>query len=222
MRIIYKNVLLIISLIFVSNSGFGQSNEISVRLIGNCGLYMTDGELNIYIDFPYKSGAHNYMEYDKSEIDSIKDNPVFIFTHKHSDHYSNKLLRKLNGKKYGPWNVGKLDELNDSATHFSIQAFKTKHRFCFSHYSYLITWHDKKIFISGDTENSETIATVKGIDWAFVPVWLLTDATEKNIKLSTNIKMVAIYHIGPGDKITTKDPVLHLLDKQGEIIKIPY
>ncbi len=86
----------------------------------------------------------------------------------------------------------------------------------------MITWHDKKIFISGDTENSETIATVKGIDWAFVPVWLLTDATEKDIKLSNNIKMVAIYHIGPGDKITAKDPVLHLLDNQGEIIKISY
>ena len=26
------------------------------------------------------------MEFDKSELDSIKDNSIFLFTHKHPDH----------------------------------------------------------------------------------------------------------------------------------------
>ena len=76
----YKKFLLIVTLTCLSNLGFGQSNEIKIKFLGNCGLYMTDGKSNFYIDFPYKSGAHNYMDYDKSEIDNIKDNPIFIFT----------------------------------------------------------------------------------------------------------------------------------------------
>lgn len=55
-----------------------QNTEITIRFIGNCGLYMTDGNSNIYLDFPYKSGAYNLMEYDLSELDSVKNNPIFI------------------------------------------------------------------------------------------------------------------------------------------------
>jgi len=64
---IYKKLIVIIVIILISS--YSQTNEITVKFIGNCGLYLTDGNLNIYIDFPYKSGAHNYMEYDKSEIE---------------------------------------------------------------------------------------------------------------------------------------------------------
>lgn len=102
----YKKFVFIITLISFSNFGFCQSNEIKIKFIGNCGLYLTDGNSNIYIGFPYKSGAHNYMEYDKSEIDNVKrENSTFIFTHKHADHYSKSLLKKMEGNKYGPWNI---------------------------------------------------------------------------------------------------------------------
>ena len=218
----------ILALIWVSNVALSQNNEIKIRFIGNCGLYMTDGNSNIYIDFPYKSGAHNYMEYDLSELDSIKSNPVFIYTHKHSDHFSGGLVRKsakkLGGKIYSPWNVKELAELSHELKDFTIEAFKTKHRFSINHYSYMITWHHRRIYISGDTGQSETMATFTGIDWAFVPVWLLMDANEKGIKLKDVSKMFAVYHIGPGDKIAndSNDPRIKLLDKQGEIITIPF
>ena len=223
---IAKKICFIAILICLSNIGFAQSGQIIIRFIGNCGLYMTDGISNFYIDFPYTSGAHNYMEYDKSEIDNIKENPIFIFTHHHADHYSKKILRKLSGQKFDPWNIDELEKLNQSIPNFYIKAFETKHKvfgISFKHYSYSILWHNKKIYISGDTENAETIATEKNIDWAFVPVWLLLDAREKGIKLRDHIKMFGIYHIGLKDKITTDaDPQFKLLDKQGEIITIPY
>ena len=218
----------LLTLLSFSSTTFCQTTEISIRFIGNCGLYMTDGISNIYIDFPYKSGAHHYMEYNSSELDSIKSNPIFIFTHKHSDHYSGKLVKKfakkLGGKIYTPWNVKKLLKLNNELKDFKIEAFKTKHRFSIKHYSYLITWHNKKIYISGDTGNAETIATLKDIEWAFVPVWLLMDANRKGIKLENVNKMFAIYHIGPGDHITNNhnNPKIKLLDKPGEIITIQY
>jgi|SRR5690554_4950978 len=159
------------------------------------------------------------MEYDKSEIDNIKDNAIFIFTHKHADHYSKKILKTLNGEKYGPWNVADLEKLNGN-DNFSIQPFKTKNKFSLSHYSYLITWHDKKIYLSGDTESAETIASVKGIDWAFIPAWIFLDARENNIEIDT--KMFAMYHIGPKDNISIEHPQYVLLDKGGQIINISY
>ena len=223
---IWKFTLLNFALIFTINFTVAQK-EISVRFIGNCGLAMTDGTTNIYFDFPYKSGAHHYMEYDLSELDSIRNNPIFIYTHKHSDHYSgvvNKIARKHNGRIFTPKNVDKLLKLNEELKDFKIEAFQTKHRFSFNHYSYLITWHGKRIFISGDTENAEIIAAVKSIDYAFIPVWLLIDANEKQIKLKESIQNFVIYHIGPRDKITVDDAdkQIKLMDKQGEVMTIPY
>jgi len=180
---------------------------------------MTDGNSNIYIDFPYKSGAHHYMEYDKSEIDNIKENAIFIFTHKHSDHYSKK-VKKLKGKVFGPWNVKKLAELSSSIQDFSIQSFKTKHRFSFKHYTYLITWHNKKIYINGDTGDTEPISKIISMEWAFMPTWLFVNAKEQNIKIDAN--MVGLYHIGPRDNVTSQNPKIHLMNKQGEVISIPY
>lgn len=215
----------LLTLLSFSITTYCQTSEIRIKFIGNCGLYMTDGVTNIYIDFPYQSGAHHYMKYNSSELDSLKGNPIFIFTHKHSDHYSGKLVtkyaKKLNGTIYTSWRVNKFLKLSTKLKDFNIEAFRTKHRFSIKHYSYMITWHNKRIFIAGDTGQTETITSLKDIDWAFVPAWLLKNANDKGIK-SGNIKMFAIYHIGPQDKINvTGDRVLKL-DRQGEIIKIPY
>ena len=227
MTVFYRKFILLFSLLGVSGFGFGQTNEIKIKFIGNCGLYMTDGASNFYIDFPYRSGAHDYMEYDRSEIDKVKDKAIFIFTHRHADHYSKSLLRKLDGQKFDPWSIPELEKLSESIPGFNVKAFKTPHKvfgISFNHYSYLITWHNKKIFISGDTENADTIAAQKDLDWAFIPAWLTLDAKEKGISLGNLSKMYAIYHIGPKDTIKNdgNNPQIKLLDKQGEIITIAY
>lgn len=210
--------------LLVSYLSPGQQNEIRVKFIGNCGLYMTDGSLNVYIDFPYKSGAFNYMTYEKAELDSIRDNAVFIFTHRHPDHYSHKLLKRHTGKICGPWKVRKKRRFhsNDLADkEFSIASFRNKHRFNFKHSSYLITWHNKRIFISGDTETAETIKEVSNMDWAFIPPWIYSDAARRKIKIDS--KMKVIYHLYPNQKIDGEPPKdLILLRRQNEVIKINY
>ena len=87
--------------ILISNLGFSQANEIKIKFISNCGLFMTDGTTNIYTDFPYRSGAFIYDKYDPSELDSIQENSIFIFTHKHGDHYSKKNMRIVLKNKNG-------------------------------------------------------------------------------------------------------------------------
>jgi L-ascorbate metabolism protein UlaG (beta-lactamase superfamily) len=185
---------------------------------------MTDGTVNLYTDFPYKSGAYGYMKYNAAEIDSVQSNAILLFTHRHADHYSRKIIKKLKKekavKKYGSGNIGRLKKLN-SLSSFRIEKIKTKHRFSLKHYSYIITWHGKRIFLSGDTESAATVAGMKELDWAFVPSWIMLDAQEK--KLTVPAKTIGIYHLYPNQKFKKELPKkIELLDKQGEVIVIPY
>ncbi len=163
---------------------------------------MTDGQQDIYIDFPYKSGAYGYMEFEESDLNNVKENSIFIFTHTHADHYSKKNLKHVmkakGGAKYGFFKISELERLNQQIDEFEITAFKTKHTFFgipFKHYSYLITWHGKKIFISGDTTEPQTIGQMENIDLAFVPYWILKNAKEEGIEIDA--KKFAIYHLYP-------------------------
>lgn len=114
-----------------------------------------------------------------------------------------------------------MEKLGNSIEGFSIEAYKTKHRFSLRHFSYMITWHDKKIYLSGDTESAETIAKMTNMEWAFVPGWIIMDAKEKNIKIDA--KMIGVYHLYPGQKVNNQSPEkIKLLNKQKEVISIPY
>ena len=211
--------------LFISGISFTQAREIKIKFIGNCGLYMTDGNLNIYVDFPYKSGAFNYMEYDQAEIDSIKDNSIFLFTHKHPDHYSRKYmrktLRKKGGQKYGKWNISKLKQMADTLPNFSIEVIETEHSLSFKHYSYLITWHGKRLYFYGDTETADIALSQTNLDWAFVPYWTALEVNKRKAQIDS--KMIGVYHFYPTMKNTNGNPEkIKLLDKQGEIISIPY
>ncbi|MFK8044464.1 MAG: MBL fold metallo-hydrolase [Crocinitomicaceae bacterium] len=217
--------LAILTIVLSAKVGYGQLNEIKIKFIGNCGLHLTDNNLNIYVDFPYKSGAFNYMQFDKAELDSIKENSIFIFTHKHPDHYSRKNMRKTlrtkGGVKYGKWNIKKLDRVSKTTPQFSIQAIKTEHNLSFKHYSYLITWHGKRIYFYGDTETSDIALSMKNLDWAFVPYWTAKQIQKQNLAIDT--KMLGIYHFYPTMKTTNSKPnKVVLLVNQGQTISIPY
>jgi ribonuclease BN (tRNA processing enzyme) len=225
MKIRFKKSLFFVATILFLTSGTGKANEISIKFIGNCGLYLTDGKMNIYIDFPYKSGAFKYMKFEKAELYSIKENSIFIFTHKHPDHYSGKnmrrTLRNKQGKKYGKWNLKQLEKLSNDTGDFSIQAIETKHKFSLKHYSYLITWHGRRLYFSGDTETSDTVLTFKNLDWAFVPYWIMIDINKKNVQIDS--EMIGVYHFYPNMKITYNSPEkIKTLMNQGEIITLPY
>ena len=219
-----------LSLILISTIGFSQSKEIHVKFIGNCGLHMTDGVSNFYIDFPYKSGAYKYMEFDAAELDSIEPNSTFIFTHKHADHYSkknlNKVLKEKKGHTFGPWNIPELEKLGETLPQFNIKTFKTEHKvfgISFKHYSYLITWHGKRIYVSGDTTIPKTIGEVKNIDWAFVPYWILKNAKEQEIEIDA--QMFAVYHLYPEQIPSAKenwDAVKNIkpMVSQGEVFSL--
>lgn len=218
-----NKITIALSLVLISSLGLAQNKEIKVKFLGNCGLYMTDGDLHIFSDFPYESGAYGYMEYNKSELDSIPENSIFIFTHSHKDHYSRKDFRKVlkekGGKKYNAWNIRALKKIGENNPNFNIQVFKTKHRFTIRHYSYLITWHGKRIFLSGDTEGAETFQTVKDIDYAFIPSWVLFYAKRDSIEIDAKMKM--IYHLRQNEKGKNTEDRIYL-SQQNYVMRIPY
>jgi L-ascorbate metabolism protein UlaG (beta-lactamase superfamily) len=230
MKLIYHRIFSVILLIVIASSVHGQAKEITIEFMGNCGLHLTDGETNIYVDFPYVSGAYGYMEYDPKVLDEIEENSIFIFTHKHADHYSGKILRKVmkakGGKKYNVRNISKMKELSEIIPEFDIQAFKTKHvvlHIPFRHFSYLINWYGKKIYISGDTGNPETICSIKDIDWAFGPYWIEQNAREQGMHI--DCKMFGVYHLysqqipDARQKLSQVDSIVPM-GEPGEVITI--
>jgi hypothetical protein len=135
-------------------------------------------------------------------------------------------MKAKKGQTFGPWNIPELEKLGDSLPEFNIEAFKTEHKvfgISFKHYSYLITWHGKKIYLSGDTTDPETIGNVKDIDWAFVPYWILKYAKEEGIEIDA--KMFAVYHLYPEQIPSAKenwDAVKNIkpMVSQGEVFSL--
>lgn len=220
----YKLTILL-AIIFHSILCFSQEKEIKIHFIGNCGLHMTDGNIDVYMDFPYKSGAFGYMEYDKSFLDSIPENSIFIFTHKHADHYSKKVLKTIikerNGKAFTQWKSRKLKKFSNTISDFDVQLVKTKHRFSLKHNSILLTWHGKRLFFSGDTEDPKILERFNNIDLAFISPWLYKYGQNRNIRIDA--KKTALYHLYPSNKIDDEYASdLLVLKNQGEIITLPY
>ncbi|MEM7655987.1 MAG: hypothetical protein AAF399_07650 [Bacteroidota bacterium] len=61
----------------------------------------------------------------------------------------------------------------------------------------MLTWHGKRIFFSGDTERAAKSSQLKGIDWAFVPPWLIDDTKAKGITIDAD--MIGMYHLYPSE-----------------------
>jgi len=204
-----------------------QPGKIEVTFIGNCGFFLTDGRVNLYVDFPYKSGAHGYMTYDSRALDTIRSHSVFLFTHGHSDHYSRKLFKRTDQKLYGPWPVegylaGKrkysLKALNDSMAGFSVREYRTKHGFSLKHLSYLLTWNGRRIFISGDAETCDTACSLKNLDLVIGPVWLIQDSKKRGLKIDT--KKIIISHHRNSDLFDNQSKDLIVIPTQGQTVSL--
>ena len=221
---VLKTLLLTICLLsaVLSNQVLhAQTNAITVRFGGNAGISLSDGKQTICFDFPYSSGAFGYMRFDSAALKAVQRDAILIFTHRHPDHYWRHHTKFYTGKKYARRNRKKLPKrLPNQVSEVSIQVFRTKHRFCFKHYSYLLEWHGKRFFISGDTEHPETIGKIKNIDYAFVPPWILSYAKAKNISIDAKTKV--IYHLYPNEKVEqAMDINDKVLDKLGMEFQVP-
>jgi L-ascorbate metabolism protein UlaG (beta-lactamase superfamily) len=211
-------------LLFI-NCAFCQTGEIKIQFIGNCGFYMTDGDLNILVDYPYVSGAYGYMTYDKKKVKKFEKG-FCLFTHGHADHWSRKAFKKLNLKLFAPDQVAlglsgkkklKKKDFNQFKD-FKFEAFITPHRFSIKHYSYLITWHKLKIYFTGDAENPDYLLSMKNLDIAIVNTWLLKAI--KNQNKTIDAKKIIVCHHRTGEKVDAGQEFVKI--EQYETISIKY
>ena len=168
------------------------SEQLDIQYIGNASFVLSDGKKNVFIDFPYEAGAYGFaMDYS---LDSIitGDNNISIITHHHRDHWWRKGFMASNNKLFAPYFVRLfvpksrkiLFKEHTVIDDLIINPIKTPHGFtiapfgfninlkCISHYSYVLFWHNKKIFISGDANSDyELLQREKNIDIAIITYW---------------------------------------------------
>lgn len=202
----------------------GAGTELDFKFLGNASFRITDREITLVSDFPYRSGSFGYMEYDLKDFDFYGE-IVLLVTHGHRDHFDKLIYRKKLWTIIGPPDM--LTALEDFAAYpakpsmeyrtLLVESKQTRHRDV-EHYSYLVTWHGVRIYFPGDTEDTRHILAAKNLDVAFVTPWLLDSIIEQGEAIDA--KKVVLYHHTEKQTDLTYEGVVVL--KQNDSFKLPF
>lgn len=67
----FVRALLTTGVLMTSVSGMAQAQALTVYLIGNAGVALTDGTTSLLVDLPFEPGAFGYMLYDPSALQRV-------------------------------------------------------------------------------------------------------------------------------------------------------
>lgn len=198
-------MLLILILLLTTNSFAADRAGLHAEFIGNEAFRITDGTTTLFSDFPYESGAFGYMKYDESKLQPV-ERSYCLFTHGHSDHFAPGLISKIGCTVIGPQSVLMLAKgartiapsQKISLPEFTVTPFKTDHD-ATEHYSYLVEWHGKRLYFSGDTESTAELKSQHSVDVLFITPWLLKYAQAQNAL--PRAKQMFVYHHHTGEKV---------------------
>jgi len=219
-------VLLCIALLFQPAAAGEDPGVLKFTFVGNEAFLVSDGEVTMAMDFPYRSGSSGYMKYD---FDEVRPRGVILclVTHSHFDHFDFVIFRNHSWSLIGPPSVtySKPDydvtivENEDTLTWESItvEPHATPHA-DLDHYSYLVTWHGLRIYIPGDTEITGPILAAENLDLAFVTPWLLDNVREMGAKIDA--KRIVVYHHRGGERVVLYQD--SMVPEQGDTFEIPF
>lgn len=221
-RIIGPSSVALFLILTVSALG-ARADELTVTFIGNMGFHITDGETTLLSDFPYRSGAYGYMAYEMENVPEIVDG-LSLITHFHGDHFDRKVFETMDLAIAAP--AGVLEGLTAevkipsgpdmSYKGIEIEAFETEHKFSPEHFSYLVTWHGKRLYFPGDTESPAHMLQMKDIDVMFISPWLIRTIERQDLTLDT--KILVVYHQKIGEEFPPFQGVRRM--KQGESFSV--
>ena len=185
---------------------WSQRPVLEARFIGNMAFAISDGRVTVMTDFPYESGYSRYMTYAASEIRSSTPATLSLITHRHGDHWKPELLVKTDWQVAGPIDVVAAVPAHrvlplTGPTMFGpvrIEPIATPHA-RIGHYSYIVTWHDKRLYFSGDTEDAASLLEAGSLDVAFVSPWIYRAALRSGRAL--DVKRIVIYHHESGESV---------------------
>lgn len=163
-----------------------QPAQLTVTMVGNAGVMLSDDSSSLLIDLPYESGASGYQTYRPEQLRPA-GTTVAVVTHHHRDHFAPELfLARPTWKVIGPPSVvrplpGDRVLSGDRATvgAFEIIAIPTPHTD--DHRSYQIRWHGRVLQAVGDTEDPGSLRQGPPPDVLFITPWLSCAAAEAGI-----------------------------------------
>lgn len=200
-----------------------QAQELTVRLVGNAGVLLTDGETSLLIDLPYQSGAFGYMHYDPAQLQPA-GTTVSVITHHHEDHFDPSLfVARTSWRIIGPSSVTAAvpservlhgDSLE--VGRFAIVVIPSSHTE--DHRSYRVRWREQVLHFSGDTEQVNSVPGEPYIDVLFVTPWLQCALT--NAARTVTWRRTVVYHrqVDGSDRICG---VAELMDQGAEFVLQP-
>lgn len=183
--------------------GGSSAPTLSVTLVGNAGVVMSDGDTSLLIDLPYESGAFGYETYDWQAL-TPSGETVSVVTHHHRDHFDPELFEQRSAwRLFGPPSVSGTtprhrviagDSVRVGA--FSMVAIATPHTE--DHRSYRVRWRGRVFHFSGDTEDSSHLRASPPLDVLFVTPWLSCAAAHEG-RLGVATRSVAYHRSPAGD-----------------------
>jgi len=197
---------------------------LEARFIGNMAFAITDGTVTLLTDFPYESGYSQYMTYNPSEIRSQTATALALITHRHRDHWEPSLFLPTNWKVAGPDDVvagiapDRVVRLSPKTTFgpLIIEALETPHA-GIGHYSYIVNWHGRRLYFSGDTDSSASLSGARTLDVAFVSPWLYRAMVQRGIRIDA--RRVVIYHHGATERVDACQTNC-IVPRQGQTLQI--
>lgn len=197
---------------------------LEARFIGNMAFAITDGQVTLMTDFPYESGYSRYMTYPPTELRSGTATTLSLITHRHADHWEPALFAKTTWSVAGPVDViasapaYRVVPLTGQ-TEFGpirIEPLETPHARV-GHYSYIVTWHGKRLYFSGDTESPASVLAAPRLDAAFISPWIYRAVQAKGGRIDA--RRIVIYHHESGERVDGCTAPC-LVPRQGETIRI--
>lgn len=194
--------------------------------VGNEAFLVTDGDITLCADFPYRSGMSGYMRYDFEKV-RPRGVVVCLITHDHFDHFDFLLFRNHSWSLIGPPSITYGKDNYDITTvandepvtweSITIEPHATPHDEL-EHYSYLVTWHGVRMYIPGDTGITGPILSATDLDVAFVTPWLLNALREQGAEIDA--KRIVVYHHRQGEKVEPWQDCV--VPRQGDTFEIPF
>lgn len=196
---------------------------LEARFLGNMAFAISDGVTTLMSDFPYQSGYSRYMTYDPALIRSTTASTLALITHRHGDHWEPALFSATNWKVAGPADVtaavdpSRVVPLAGGATFGAIQieAIETPHA-SIGHYSYIVTWHGRRLYFSGDTESPDSLLSARNLDVAFVSPWQYRAALRSGKPIDA--RRIVIYHHEAGQRVAECGDGC-TLPRQGDVLR---
>jgi L-ascorbate metabolism protein UlaG (beta-lactamase superfamily) len=200
-----------------------EPSPLRATFIGNMAFAISDGETTLFSDFPYRSGAFGYMEYNPGAIRLAPDG-VSLITHEHADHWDARAFSGMQSwlvahpdisaqvpeSRVLPWSE-RIDYKG-----MIIEPIATEHTD--AHNSYRVTWHGVRMYFTGDTEDLSDLLAQTDLDVAFVSVWLAERIAREG--LSVDADRILIYHHTVGERRAMPDNAM--LPAQGDTFTLPF